>query len=131
MGIIEITDGGYPLDVGCSPKANPTSLFACATLVNESMISKTFLPFALKYSAIAVARSAPFILNNGDWSAGTATIVVLFFVSSFNISEIKLPNSLPLSPIKPTTTTSASVNLVIIPSKIDFPTPEPAIIPSL
>ena len=58
-------------------------------------MSKTFLPFDLKYSAIAVALSAPLIRNNGDLSAGTATIVVLFFVSSFKISEMKLPNSLP------------------------------------
>ena len=95
------------------------------------MISKTFFPLDLKYSAIEVALSAPLILNNGDLSAGTATVTVLFLDSSFNISDTKLPNSLPLSPISATTTTSASVNLVIIPSKIDFPTPEPAIIPSL
>ena len=102
-----------------------------SNLVSESIISKTFLPLALKYSAIDVALSAPFILRRGDWSAGTATVIVLLLDSSFKISETKLPNSLPLSPIKATTTTSALVNLVIIPNKIDFPTPDPAIIPNL
>ena len=95
------------------------------------MISRTFLPFALKYSAIDVALSAPLILSKGDLSAGTAIIVVLFFVSSLRISETKLPSSLPLSPINATITMSAFVNFVIIPKSIDLPTPEPAIIPNL
>ena len=36
----------------------------------------------------------------------------------------------PRSPIIPTTTTSASVKRLIMPSKTDLPTPEPAIIPT-
>ena len=130
-GINETTDGGYPLDVGCSPKARPTSLLACATLVNESIINRTFLPLLLKYSAIAVALFAALILNNGELSAGSATITVLFFVEEEKTWLTKFPTSLPLSPINPTTTTSASVYFVIIPSKIDLPTPDPAIIPNL
>ena len=131
LGSIEITDGGYPFDVGCSPNAKPTSLLAWAIRVRESIISKTFFPLSLKYSAIDVALSAPLILNRGDLSAGTATITVFCLVFSLKTCLTKLPTSLLRSPIRATTTTSADVNLVIMLSSIDFPTPEPAIIPSL
>ena len=85
----------------------------------------------LKYSAIAVALLAPLIRSNGDLSAGTATTIVLFFASPESIFFTKLPTSRPRSPISPTTTISASVYLHIIPSKTDFPTPDPAIKPTL
>jgi len=45
VGIKDITEGGYPLEVGCSPSANPNSLWACATRVKESVINNTFFPF--------------------------------------------------------------------------------------
>ena len=95
------------------------------------MISKTFLSLSLKYSAIAVALFAALILIKGDLSAGTATTVIFLEASSLNNSFTIAPTSLALSPIKAITTTSASVYLLIIPSKTDFPTPEPAIIPNL
>ena len=44
---------------------------------------------------------------------------------------MKDANSRPLSPISATTTTSASVLLVIIERRTDLPTPEPATIPTL
>ena len=90
-----------------------------------NIISSTFFPFDLKYSAIAVALLAPRILSNGDLSAGTATTIVLFFASPESKFFTKLPTSRPRSPISPTTTISASVYLHIIPSNTDFPTPDP------
>ena len=95
------------------------------------MISKTFLFWLLKYSAIAVALLAALILIKGDLSAGTATTLIFDELSSRNNSFTIVPTSLALSPIKATTTTSASVYLLIIPKRTDFPTPDPAIIPSL
>ena len=47
------------------------------------------------------------------------------------ISFVNVANSRPLSPISPTTITSASALRVIIFNKTDLPTPEPAIIPIL
>ena len=44
---------------------------------------------------------------------------------------MKDANSRPLSPIRATTTTSASVLFVIIDRRTDLPTPEPATIPTL
>src|SRR6056300_261056 len=131
LGIIDITDAGYPLEVVGSPNDKPISLFACAILVRLSMISKTFLFWLLKYSAIAVALLAALILIRGDLSAGTATTVIFEALSSLNNSLTMLPTSLDLSPINATTTTSASVYLLIIPKRTDFPTPDPAIIPNL
>ena len=95
----------------------------------ESMINKTFLPFDRKYSAIAVARLAPRMRSRGDRSAGSATITVRSRDFPFNTSAAKLATSRARSPIKPTTTISASVNRVIMPRRTDLPTPEPAIIP--
>ena len=117
------------MDVGCSPMARPISRLACATLVSESMISRTFLPWARKYSAMAVARSAPRIRSNGDRSAGTATMMVRAFDDPVSAFSTKWPTSRPRSPISPTTTTSASVKRVIMPSRTDLPTPEPAMMP--
>jgi len=39
-----------------------------AMRVNESRISSTLLPRELKYSATAVAASAPRMRSTGDWS---------------------------------------------------------------
>ena len=78
-----------------------------------------------------MALLAALILIKGERSAGTATTVIFDEFSSLNNSFTIVPTSLALSPIKATTTTSASVYLLIIPKRTDFPTPEPAIIPSL
>ena len=117
------------MDVGCSPMARPISRLACATRVSESMISSTLRPCARKYSAIAVARSAPRIRNRGDLSAGTATMIVRAFEVPVSAFSTKWPTSRPRSPTSPTTTTSASVKRVIMPRSTDLPTPEPAMIP--
>ena len=119
------------MEVAASPNDNPISLLACAILVKLSIISNTFLPWSLKYSAIAVALLAPLILINGDLSAGTATTVIFWAELSLNNSLTIVPTSLARSPIKAITTTSASVYLLIIPNNTDLPTPEPAMIPSL
>ena len=78
-----------------------------------------------------VALLAPCILRSADLSAGTATITTLCFECEVVISFVKEANSRPLSPISPTTITSASALRVIILNKTDLPTPEPAIIPIL
>ena len=76
-----------------------------------------------------MARFAPRIRNSGDLSAGSATITVRSHDLLLNTSAAKLATSRARSPISPTTTTSAAVNLVIMPNKTDLPTPDPAIIP--
>ena len=48
-----------PWSSGGSPTARPISRCAIATRVTESIISSTCLPWSRKYSAIAVATSAP------------------------------------------------------------------------
>src|SRR5918996_431125 len=49
------TDGGYPLVVGGSPAARPTSRCAIAKRVTESISSRTLSPWSRKYSATDVA----------------------------------------------------------------------------
>ena len=58
-------------------------------------------------------------------------MITLCFECELVISFENEANSLPLSPIRPTTITSASAHLVIILKRTDLPTPEPAIMPIL
>ena len=95
------------------------------------MIKRTFFPIERKYSAIAVHLFAPLILSKGDLSAGTATIIILLFLSKLSNDSTITFTSLALSPIKPTTTTSELEYLLIICNRTDLPTPLPAIIPIL
>ena len=110
--------------------ASPASRLAWATRVRESIIKRTSLPCARKYSAMAVARFAPRIRSKAARSAGTATTHIFLRAAPVMACSTKAPTSRPRSPIKPTTMTSALQNRVIMASKTDLPTPDPATIPT-
>ncbi len=131
LGIAAKTDGVYPFVAGGSPTESPISLCAIANRVNESIISKTFLPRSRKYSAIAVATYAPRIRISGGWSDVATTTTDLFNPSSPRESSINSFSSLPRSPISAITLISAFVFFAIMPSRTDLPTPEPAMMPIL
>ena len=57
-GRIPKTEGGYPFVAGGSPAVSPTSRWAVAKRVTESIISNTSRPVSRKYSAIVVATRA-------------------------------------------------------------------------
>ena len=59
--------------VGGSPIASPVSRHAIATRVTESTISSTSRPASRKYSATAVATSAPVARTTADWSLVATT----------------------------------------------------------
>ena len=79
---------------------------------------------------MAVARHAPCKRISGESSAGDATTTARAKPAGPRVSSINSWTSRPRSPIKPTTTTSASVYWVIRPSKVLLPTPLPANRPS-
>ncbi len=95
----------------------------------ESIISITSLPWALKYSAIAVAVKAARIRTSAGWSE-VATTTTEWARASPRSRSMNSRTSRPRSPTRPITFTCAVVDLAIIPSREDLPTPDPAKIPS-
>ena len=91
-----------------------------------SVIKKTFLPWSLKCSQTAVAANKHFCLISGGWSPVEQTRTDFLIPSSPSASSTNSLTSLPRSPIRATTLTSASEFLAIIPRSVLLPTPEPA-----
>ena len=60
-------DGVYPLATGGSPILSPTSLWAMANLVRESIMRSTSMPWSLKYSAMVVAVMVHLERIMADW----------------------------------------------------------------
>ena len=87
------------------------------------------MPWSRQYSATKCASNVARNLSTGDSFAGDAITIDLVSPSGPNVSVTNSLTSRPRSPIKPITTTSASVYLVIMPKRTLFPTPEPAISP--
>ena len=116
---------GWP---GGSPMARPTSRWAMAKRVTESIISITSSPWSRKCSAIAVAVNAARIRTSAGWSE-VATTTTECARASPRSRSMNSRTSRPRSPTSAITLTSAVVDRAIIPSSDDLPTPEPAKMP--
>ncbi|MNP40256.1 hypothetical protein D3C76_1338840 [compost metagenome] len=101
-----------------------------AKRVTESIISITFKPRSRKNSAMLVAISAPLIRIKAGWSEVATMTTERARPSGPKSRSIKSNTSRPRSPISAITFTSAAVFRAIMPSKVLFPTPEPAKIPT-
>ena len=100
-----------------------------ATRVTESSISRTCLPWSRKYSAMAVATSAPRARTRADWSPVATTSTERFSPSAPSELVMKSCTSRPRSPSSAMTLTSACAWRAIMPSSVLLPTPEPAKMP--
>ncbi|MNC27428.1 hypothetical protein D3C75_756000 [compost metagenome] len=90
----------------------------------------TFKPRSRKYSAIVVAMSAPLMRISAGWSEVATTTTERCSPSGPRSRSMKSSTSLPRSPIKAITFTSAEVLRAIMPIRVLLPTPDPAKIPT-
>jgi hypothetical protein len=81
---------------------------------------------ALFKNLALIGVAITFLIAAGALLAGLAIITARFKPSSPNVFNTNSFTSRPRSPTNPTTTISALVNFVIMPSRILFPTPVPA-----
>ena len=109
--------------------ARPTSRWAIAKRVTESIISRTSRPWSRKCSAIAVAVKAALMRTSAGWSEVATTTTERSRPSGPRSRSMNSRTSRPRSPTRQITLTSASVERAIIPSSEDLPTPEPAKMP--
>ncbi len=128
---LEKTLMGYPRDTGASPAERAISLNELQYLVMLSTISKTLLPLSRKYSDIVSADKVANVFIEGELSDVATTMMVFFIFILLRLFSINSLTSFPLSPIIATTVMSHSVLSANMPTKVDFPTPEPANTPSL
>src|SRR3954451_3761969 len=108
--------------------ASPTSRWAMAKRVTESIISITSAPMSRNASAIVVAVSAALMRTSAGWS-DVATTTTERSRPSARSRSMNSRTSRPRSPTRQMTLTSASVDRAIIPKSEDLPTPEPAKMP--
>ncbi len=94
----------------------------------ESIMSNTSRPLSRKYSATVVARYAPRMRISAGWSEMAAITTDRLSPSGPRSLSMNSLTSLPRSPIRAITLTSACVWRAIIPMSTLFPTPEPAMI---
>src|ERR1035437_7627310 len=80
------TEGVYPLAVGGSPAARPISRAAMAKRVSESRTRRTCLPWAAKYSAIALHKAKQLGLQR-QWHLSDLIQKQRAPVSGFNASN--------------------------------------------
>ena len=123
------TLGVYPRVAGGSPIASPTSRWAIASRVTESIIRSTSAPVSRKCSAMVVATSAALIRTSAGWSDVETTTTERASASPRSRS-MNSSSSRPRSPTRQITFTDAVVARAIDPRSVDLPTPEPAKIPS-
>ena len=116
---------------GGSPAERPISRWAIATRVSESIISTTSLPASRKDSAIRVATKAERSRSTGGASEVATTSTDRASPSGPRSFSMNSRTSRPRSPTRAMTETSASVPRAIIDSRLDLPTPEPAMMPIL
>src|SRR4051812_31868842 len=109
--------------------ARPTSRWAIAKRVTESIINMTSAPWSRKCSAIAVAVSAALMRTSAGWS-DVATTTTERPSAAPRSRSMNSRTSRPRSPTRQMTLTSADVERAIMPSSDDLPTPEPAKMPS-
>src|SRR4051812_20956880 len=109
--------------------ARPTSRWAMAKRVTESIISITSAPWSRKASAIVVAVSAALMRTSAGWSEVATTTTERARPSSPRSRSMNSLTSRPRSPTRQMTLTSAFVERAIMPSSDDLPTPEPAKMP--
>src|SRR5665213_4598776 len=95
-----------------------------------SIISSTSRPLSRKNSAMRVATNAALIRTSAGWSEVATTTTERFRPASPRSRSRKSRTSFPRSPTSAITLTSAAVLRAIIPSTVDFPTPDPAKIPT-
>src|SRR3954470_2878839 len=108
--------------------ARPTSRWALAKRVTESIISRTSWPLSRKCSAIEVAVSAALMRTSAGWSE-VATMTTECPIASPRSRSMNSRTSRPRSPTRQMTLMSAVVERAIMPSSDDLPTPEPAKMP--
>src|SRR6185437_6864581 len=109
--------------------ARPTSRWAIASRVTESIIRSTSAPESRKCSAIVVATSAALMRTSAGWSE-VATMTTERARASPRSRSMNSSSSRPRSPTRQITFTAAVVARAIEPSRVDLPTPEPAKMPS-
>src|SRR4051812_46005765 len=109
--------------------ARPTSRWAIAKRVTESIINMTSAPRSRKCSAIVVAVSAALMRTSAGWS-DVATTTTDRSSAGPRSRSMNSRTSRPRSPTRQMTLTSADVERAIMPSSDDLPTPEPAKMPS-
>src|SRR3954471_2669705 len=129
FGSMANTLGVKPRVAGGSPMARPTSRWAVAKRVTESIINMTSAPWSRKCSAIAVAVSAALMRTSAGWSE-VATTTTERSMAGPRSRSMNSRTSRPRSPTRQITLMSADVERAIIPSSEDLPTPEPAKMPS-
>ncbi len=99
-----------------------------AKRVTESIISITSWPWSRKCSAIVVAVKAALMRTSAGWSE-VATTTTERSSASPRSRSMNSRTSRPRSPTSAITLTCALVDLAIMPSNEDLPTPEPAKMP--
>ena len=109
--------------------ARPTSRWAIAKRVTESIISITSAPWSRKCSAIVVAVKAALMRTSAGWSDVATITTERAMPSGPRSRSMNSRTSRPRSPTRQMTLTSADVERAIMPSREDLPTPEPAKMP--
>src|SRR3954469_6337774 len=109
--------------------ARPTSRWAIAKRVTESIISITSAPWSRNASAMVVAASAALMRTSAGWSEVATTTTERASPSGPRSRSMNSRTSRPRSPTRQMTLTSALVDRAIMPSSEDLPTPEPAKMP--
>ncbi len=109
--------------------AKPTSRWAMATRVTESISRSTSSPWSRKYSAMAVTSSAALSRTKGGWSPVATTTTERRSPSSPRSRSKNSRTSRPRSPTRPMHVTSASVLRAIMARSVLLPTPLPAKMP--
>src|ERR671928_123657 len=110
--------------------ARPTSRWAIAKRVTESIISSTSRPWSRKCSAIVVAVKAALMRTSAGWSDVATITTERAMPSGPRSRSMNSRTSRPRSPTRQITLTCADVDRAIMPSREDLPTPEPAKMPS-
>src|SRR3954447_22216345 len=129
FGSMANTLGVKPRVAGGSPMARPTSRWAIAKRVTESIISITSAPWSRNASAMVVAASAALMRTSAGWSEVATTTTERASPSGPRSRSMNSRTSRPRSPTRQMTLTSALVDRAIMPSNEDLPTPEPAKMP--
>ena len=109
--------------------ARPTSRWAMAKRVTESIISITSAPWSRKCSAMVVAVNAALMRTSAGWSEVATTTTERAMPSGPRSRSMNSRTSRPRSPTRQITFTCALVERAIMPSREDLPTPEPAKMP--
>ncbi len=109
--------------------ASPTSRWAVARRVTESIISSTSAPRSRKNSAIVVATKAALMRTSAGWSEVATTTTLRARPSGPRSCSMNSRTSRPRSPTRAMTLTSALLPRAIMPIRVLLPTPDPAKMP--